>query len=59
MSQKPKPRAKYAATRNNGEVPAPYFDKQDNTYRYGDGDIIQFKRVGSDHSHLKSKGTLC
>jgi len=27
-------------------------------YKTGDGDVITVKRVGSDHSHLKSYGNL-
>jgi len=29
------------------------------SYRPGDGDTIIVRRPGSDHSHLKSAGTLC
>jgi len=46
----PKPTAK---------TPPAYKGDSRSTYRYGDGDVVQPKRIGSDHSHLKSKGTLC
>jgi len=28
-------------------------------YRTGDGDILSFRRIGSDHSHIKSFGVKC